>query len=92
MSVLSRKVMDGAAKVGLQLLVKNGPQLMAQVVRGWNQLVLRGEYDRVRADIRREFTRNREVAGAIYRKYQSDMQPDVRAIFESMIADRGDAT
>ncbi len=91
MSATSRKLLNGATKLGLHVLVKNGPLVAAKAVRHWNQLVLRGEYERARAEIRREFNQNREVARAMYLKYERDMQPDVRTIFAFMMSELGAA-
>lgn len=91
MSAVSRKLLNGATKLGIQFLAKNGPLMAAQAVRQWNQLVLRGECERARAEIRREFNQNREVARAVYLKYEKDMQIEVRNIFATLMSEQGDA-
>lgn len=90
MSFTTRKMLDGATKIGLQILAKNAPLLGMRAIGHWNQLILRGEHERARADIRREFNQNREIARAILQKYAGDMQPEVRSIFEEMMAGGGD--
>ncbi|MFC1834882.1 hypothetical protein ACFL2Q_09130 [Thermodesulfobacteriota bacterium] len=72
-------------KAGLDVLAKSGAKVLLEGVRHYNRLVLSGDIDRARAEIRVEFIKNRQVATRIYEKYKEQMDEDVRKIYEEMI-------
>jgi hypothetical protein len=82
-----KRTMEGVLKTMVPELVKRLPALATHLVRQWNAMVLRGEYDKARAAISVEFAKNRAVARIIYEKYHQDMSPAVKTIYRDVMED-----
>jgi hypothetical protein len=72
-------------RAGLDALTKTGSKALLQGVQHYNKLVLGGDIERAKAEIKVEFMKNRQVATRIYQKYKDQMEPGVREIYEEML-------
>ena len=80
-----KRTVEGVLKTMVPELVKRIPALATHLIRQWNAMVLRDEYDKARAAISVEFAKNRAVARIIYEKYNKDMSPAVEAIYRDVM-------
>lgn len=72
-------------RAGLDVITKTGSKVLLEGVQHYNRLVLGGDIERARAEIKVEFMKNRQLAMRIYKKYKDQMEPGVRGIYEEML-------
>ena len=76
---LSRSLFDSLGKFT--------PRVVFQSLEYYNNIIISGDIERARAQIKVEFMKNRQVAELIYKKYKDEMNSEVANIFEEMMGD-----
>jgi hypothetical protein len=78
-----RKAIDAGLNIGKGL----APMVALDIVKQYNALILQGDIERARSQIKVEFQKNRQVAKLFYEKHKTQMDPEVKLIFKELIGE-----
>lgn len=86
-SATTKKLIKAATQLAVQQGIKELPRIATILVKRWNQQMERGEMEKARAAIHVEFVKNRQVAAMIFEKYQSEMTPEVKSLYQEVMGE-----